>query len=285
MQFLSSGELRDRMQKIKDANKDDPVILSSVSKVMREGVSTTGLIHALDQAADNNQEWTLEVPDDVFLRAQVQVNYHTTVALRARPPAAAGGKDVAVFVDDSADTVRLRTTVLAMQGVTPGGTELKRMGTLGGLTPEAWRNGDGRLLQSYGIIEINVRNHGYSVTKTCVPCIDTDLGGYDDFKTMLKDKLRLDVEDYQKTLAPAAEPVRRKPCTVDRAALLDAVRESLHPRPKQEAIQSKLEKVPKRERGEVEEEDCVMLLGDDCVDGVAEGSQRCKAKVGVRRML
>ena len=54
--YKEFGELRERMQAIKDENKSDPVLLSSVSKVMREVVSTTGLIHAADQAADNCEE-------------------------------------------------------------------------------------------------------------------------------------------------------------------------------------------------------------------------------------
>jgi hypothetical protein len=198
--YVAFGELRNRMAAIKQSNAKDPVVLSSVSKVLREVVSHMGIIHAMDQAADNETVWRTEIPCDVYERAAMQVGYHTNVALCARPPAVTGTRTIAVLVDDTVDSVRLRTQVMKMRGLDVGGTDLKRAGVFGDQTAEQWRNQDGRLLQEFGLLRINMRSYGFSVSRTPVPDESTDPTGYANFVKVLKEKLRMNVEQYRGTL-------------------------------------------------------------------------------------
>ncbi len=86
--YKAFGELKGCMDEIKDSNQNYPVVLSAVSKVLREVVGTTSIIHASDPGADNKTSWEIEISQEAFERGQLQVNYRTNVALRGRPPAA-----------------------------------------------------------------------------------------------------------------------------------------------------------------------------------------------------
>ena len=195
--YASFGELRDRMQAIKDENKTDPVLLSSVSKVMREVVSASGILHAADQAADNKAFWEPEIPIDTYERALAQVQYHTTVALRSRPPGAMSLTSINVCVNDTVDSLRLRRTLCNMLGQENiSGTMLRKYGISGDSTPDQWKTSDGRYLEELGFITINPRSHGFSVNKKPIPDKETDPEGYEHFANLLSEKLRLDVADY-----------------------------------------------------------------------------------------
>ena len=111
-------------------------------------------------------------------------------------------------VDDSVDTLRLRRAILCMRGhQNISGTDLRKCNVFGDLTPEQWKNGDGRRLEELGLITINGRSYGFSVTKATVPSSIQDPRGYDEFETLLHNELRLTVEDYADSLAP---PVARQ---------------------------------------------------------------------------
>ena len=227
--YKQFGELRDRMQAIKDDNKTDPVLLSSVSKVMREVVSTSGLIHALDQGAENCEAWEPEIPPDVYERAQAQVQYHVTVALRGRPPQASSKSltTVNVCLSDSVDTLRLRRAICNMRGQSNiSGTTLRKFNLFGDLTPEQWKNETGRALEELGLITINVRSYGYSITKKPIPSQTDEPDEYETFKTLLQKNLRLTVEEYAESLKEPAVTRRQaaRPSVVEPVAAKSEVK-------------------------------------------------------------
>lgn len=80
------------------------------------------------------------------------------------------------------------------------GTALRKYNVFGDSTPEAWMGGDGRMLEHMGLITINKRSYGYSVTKKPVPSKDDDPEGFADFEALLQEKLRLSVAEYAESL-------------------------------------------------------------------------------------
>ena len=269
--FTAFGELRDRMQAIKDENKKDPVVLSSVSKVMREVVSTSGLIHAADQAADNCATWDPEVPVDSYTRALAEVQYHTTVALRCRPPQAVSLTNVNVCVDDTVDTLRLRRMILNMRGQDNiSGTFLRKCNVLGDKTPQQWRETDGRVLEEMGLITVNARSHGFSVSKMPVPSHREDEAGWGRFKELLREKLRLSLDEYMDSLV-IPEPRRHRVVAEDvglpgAAALVQGSPNTSRPGERRVKLEVK------EEQGE-EEGDVVCVEDEPAAPVVADASR------------
>lgn len=225
--------LNARMKDIKKNNASDPVVLASVNKVLRELISTMGLTHALDQAGAEKEDWDTDIPFDVFERASAQVQYHSTVALNGRPPAAMHKSFTALdlSLQDTAESVLLRGMIMKMYGMDMSGTELKRQQILGSQTPEQWRGTYGRRLEELGLITINMRSNGYSIARTGVPDPDTDASAHEALKKTLETHLQLSIEAYANTLA--APPARARVATAspdsssDVQATIPAKREEL----------------------------------------------------------
>ncbi len=97
--------------------------------------------------------------------------------------------------------------MLRMKGVNLSETDLKKFGVFGTLAPDAWRKSDARLLESWGLLELHQRSCGYSVTKKAIPDIHIDNSGCLRFQALLKDKLRMSIEESEETLEP---PERRR---------------------------------------------------------------------------
>ena len=205
--YESFRGLYNRMRDIKAKHADDPIVIASASKTLREVVSTMGAMHAFDQGTNNSQSWVLEVPPVVFDRASELVAYHMTVALRCRPPTSARTVDFGVKPEDSADTVALRRTIMRMHGLQMSGTDLKRAGVFGLMQPQEWRDGVGNHLASLGSVQITVCSHGWSLQRFPVPA-EEDGEARRICLTMLHDNLRMTVEEYEDTLKPAPPPRR-----------------------------------------------------------------------------
>ena len=208
--YKAFGGLFARIKDIKKANKSDPIVLASASKVLRETINTMGCIYALDQAADNLSAFDTNIPVLVFDRAVEQVRYHMAVALRGRPPCAVSTTCFDLKIDDTVQSVRLRRQFCRIRGSEVAGSDLKKAGVFETQTPEDWRKGDGYLLEKIGVLTINRRSYGFSVTKTPVPNAESDAGALEVFKTALHKELNMTIDEYHDTFTLPVRAERRK---------------------------------------------------------------------------
>ena len=94
------------------------------NKIIREAISTMGIINALEQAAKGVDDFDLEIPTAVVERATTTVTCHTAVALCGRPPQSVTLKSCDSKLHDTPESVRLRKMMLRMQGAVVSGTEM-----------------------------------------------------------------------------------------------------------------------------------------------------------------
>ena len=121
------GALFQRIEVIKPENQTDPVVLAEGNKILRETISTMGLMHALEQGANGSTDFETTIPATIFERAAAMVVYHKAVALRGRPPKSVSLKTFNLKLDDTPESVRLRKIMLCMRGVEVNGTDLKKV--------------------------------------------------------------------------------------------------------------------------------------------------------------
>ena len=201
--YNSFGQLFKRIEEIKGEHTADPVVLGEDNKILRETVTSMGVLHALEQGANGVSDFDTEIPLTIFQRASALVSYHKAVALRGRPPKAASLKSFNLKMDDTPESVRLRKITMAMRGLEISGTDLKRCGALDGFEPAAWRAGPGARLAEFGLITINPRSYGFSITRKQVPSAETDETAHSHFNSILSTKLNMTLSEYMETFADA----------------------------------------------------------------------------------
>ena len=207
--YQKFGQLFTRMEEIKTENATDPVVLAEGNKILRETLSTMGLIHALEQGANGAQDFEVEIPLAVFERASAMVNYHKAVALRGRPPKSVSLQGFNLKLDDTPESVRLRKIMLCMRGSEMSGTDLKKNGALDGYEAAAWRKGPGQVLAQLGLLTTNGRSNGWSISRQKMPCAEEDEAGHKLFTDILSSRLNMTPEEYAHTFDEA--PRQRGP--------------------------------------------------------------------------